>query len=91
MTETSPSDFYLYLPSNTSIDTYPDNGPTGFTINLPNTLELNGEWEVALAGIVYPHSWVNIGPRMTRLRFNPIMWEKLWLYLVWSADLITTG
>ena len=60
MTETSPSNFYLYLPSNASTHTFPNNGPTGFTVTLPNTLELYGEWEVALASMVYPHSWDTI-------------------------------
>ena len=54
MTETSSSNFYLYLPSNASTNTFPNNGPTGFTVTLPNTLELYGEWEVALARYCLP-------------------------------------
>ena len=60
MNEVAPSSFYLYLPSNASTATFPENGPSGYTVVLPNPLELYGEWEVALASFVYPNSWYNI-------------------------------
>lgn len=49
-------DFYLTLPSNTSTE----NTTANFSVHLPNKLELQGKWEVALVEIQYPHSWDNI-------------------------------
>ena len=55
------SDFYLTLPSNASTSVYPKNGPSGFKVALPNVHELHGdEWQVGLASLVYPHTWVNM-------------------------------
>ena len=52
--------FYLHLPSNSSLDKFPHNTLTEYRVSLPQTLNLTGEWEVALTEIHYPHSWNNI-------------------------------
>ncbi len=52
--------FYLTLPSNSSMDYYPDNTLTTYTTKLSQPLELEGEWEVGLAEIQYPRSWYNV-------------------------------
>ena len=58
---TPTSDFYLTLPSNASTSMYPKNGPSGFKVALPNVYELHGDdWQVGLASLVYPHTWVNM-------------------------------
>ena len=59
---TTPTfDFYLKLPSNASTSVYPNNGPSGFKVTLPNVYELHGdEWQVGLANLVYPRTWVNM-------------------------------
>ena len=54
------SGFYLTLPSNSSMEVYPDNTMTNFVTKLPNRLELIGEWEVGLVEIQYPHTWYNL-------------------------------
>ncbi len=51
------SDFYLTLPSNTN---EPGNGTNEFCVQLPYSIELNGQWEVALVEIFYPNSWANL-------------------------------
>ena len=33
---------------------------SNFVTKLSRTLQLDGEWEVGLAEIVYPHTWYNI-------------------------------
>ena len=59
--EIPTSDFYLTLPSNASTSMYPKNGPSGFKVALPNVYELHGdEWQVGLASLVYPRTWVNM-------------------------------
>ncbi len=52
--------FYATLPSNSSMDTYPDNALSHFSVNLPTALSFEGEWEVSLAEITYPRRWLNI-------------------------------
>jgi len=54
------SEFQLTLPSNASITFSPDNKPANYTTTLPSPISLEGEWEVALIDIQYPHNWMNI-------------------------------
>ena len=53
-------EFYVMLPSNSSMQYFPDNETSNFVTKLPRTLQLDGEWEVGLAEIDYPHTWYNI-------------------------------
>ena len=39
---------------------YSTNTLTNFTTQLPNSLFLNGDWEVGLAETGYPYTWNNI-------------------------------
>lgn len=52
--------FYLTLPSDNSLNFYPDNKISNFKTRLPTPLELKGEWEVGLAEFIYPHTWYNV-------------------------------
>ena len=52
--------FYLTLPSNSSLEYFPDNTLTHFITKLPRTIDLDGGWEVGLAEIQYPHTWYNV-------------------------------
>lgn len=52
--------FYLTLPSNSSLQFYPDNTLTNFTTQLAHAVDLTGAWEVGLAEIQYPHTWHNV-------------------------------
>ena len=54
------SEFYVMLPSNSSMQYFPDNKTFNFVTKLSRTLQLDGEWEVGLAEIDYPHTWYNI-------------------------------
>ena len=51
------TDFYMWLPSNTNL---PGNKTNDFKVILPAPVNLEGEWEMCLASIVYPHTWFNI-------------------------------
>ena len=66
--------FYLTLPSNSSMDVFANNTTAKFVTKLPDVLELDGEWEVALSEIHYPHAWYNI-PR-NACKF--IVFHKVW-------------
>ena len=39
---------------------FPDNKTSNFVTKLSRTLQLDGEWEVGLAEIDYPHTWYNM-------------------------------
>lgn len=52
--------FYVTLPSDSSLQYFPENKISHFTTQLPTSIELKGEWEVGLSEIIYPHSWNNI-------------------------------
>ena len=51
------SEFYVTLPSNSSMQYFPDNKTSNFLTKLPGTLQLEEEWEVDLAERDYPHTW----------------------------------
>ena len=46
------------------MDVFANNTTAKFVTKLPDVLELDGEWEVALSEIHYPHAWFNV-PRDT--------------------------
>ena len=52
--------FYLELVSNASSQVYPQNAMASFTNFLPDKIELDGSWEVALVEVSYPGICYNI-------------------------------
>ena len=58
--ETSMRRFHLTLPSNSSVDYYPENTVARFTTKLPNNIDLDGEWEVAVSEISVPSRVYNM-------------------------------
>lgn len=55
------SQFYVTLPSNSSMDLYPENKISNFKINFSNPFNLDASrWEVGLSEIQFPHRWYNI-------------------------------
>lgn len=50
------NEFFITLLSNTSSE----NKTGDFIVHLPGTIELEGNWEVALTDIIYPRSWMNL-------------------------------
>ncbi len=53
----SGSHFYLTLPSNALLDVFPNNKTTEFHVKLLQTVNLEGDWEVEVYSISYPHTW----------------------------------
>ena len=64
------SEFYLTLPSNSSVEYYPENTLTSFTTRLPNSIHLEGDWDVGLVEIQYPHNWYNIPEDIQKRSFS---------------------
>ena len=46
--------FYVVLPSNSDTALHPENASNSYKVRLPEPLQLQGEWEVALASISLP-------------------------------------
>ena len=56
----SGTHFYLTLLSNASSDVFPDNKTTSYRVKLPQTIDLEGNWEVGLYSISYPNTWYTL-------------------------------
>ena len=54
-------EFYMVLPSNSSMDVYPENTTTSFMTYLPQPVLLTGSWVVALTEIQIPLTLQHIG------------------------------
>ena len=75
--------FYLHLPSNSSLDKFPNNTLTEYRVCLPQTISLTGDWEVALTDIHYPHSWNNIqGDFRNRFYLRNQEFDGMWEALI---------
>lgn len=52
---------FLTLPSNSSLEFFPQNSLSAYRTKLPTHVDLrDGEWEVGLSEILYPHTWYNV-------------------------------
>ena len=62
--------FYMTLPSNSSMGVFPSNALSEYKVKLPEHLDLTGKWEVGLASITYPHTWFNLRKLERHFYFN---------------------
>lgn len=78
--------FYLTLPSNSSMDYYPQNTVANFITQLSRPIKLDGSWEVAIVEVHYPCSLLTLGensvvyihayPRDAYERIKTNAWER---------------
>ena len=66
----SGTHFYLTLPSNASLSTFPNNTTTNYRVNLPQAVDLNENWEVGLYSITYPHTWYNLQDQDSHIYYS---------------------
>ena len=52
--------FRIALPSNASLDYFPDNTPSMYTTKPAVAFNLDGDYEVSLSEIIYANSWYNV-------------------------------
>lgn len=52
--------FYLTLPSDASAEHFPNNTVARYVTKLPQPVCLDGDYEVGLSELVYPHNWHNV-------------------------------
>ena len=55
------TEFYVTLPSNSSMQYFPSNTQSSFRTKLSAPLMLTGEWEVGIREISIPRNWFNVG------------------------------
>lgn len=63
--------FYVTLPSNASMVLYPANNPGHYFVKLPQTLDLNAQYDVGLVEIQFPNSYFNVLEGDAWLEFTP--------------------
>jgi len=62
--------FYLTLPSNSSMKVFPDNTLASYKVKLPEHITLTGSWQAGLASITYPHTWYDITANNRRFYYQ---------------------
>lgn len=64
-------EFYAVLPSNSSMDVFPDNKQHSFKIKIPSPLPSNeGKWSVGLAEIQFPETWKTVINGFVTVKFE---------------------
>lgn len=64
----------MTLPSNSSMNYYPDNSLSNYVTKLPQLFDFDGSWEVGLSEVLFPLSWPNVNENEVRLRI--LIWHK---------------
>ena len=62
--------FYVTLPSDSSMNYFPENKISHFITRLPTPIELKGSWEIAITEFLYPHTWMTINPKNNLIGFD---------------------
>jgi hypothetical protein len=78
--------FYLTLPSNSSMNYYPNNTLTHYTTKLQKITDLDGAWRIGLAEIQYPHSWYSVMNNEAWLKVHFYKESELQKHLVLLPD-----
>ena len=70
--------FYLTLPSNTSMNVYPNNRIGSYYIKFPQTIDLKGEWEVGLYSITYSNTWYTLQKQHSHVYYSTNGGQSFW-------------
>ena len=74
----SGTHFYLTLPSNASMDVFPNNKIGSYHVKFPQTFDLNGEWEVGLYSISYPNTWYTLQKHQRNIYYSTDGGKNFW-------------
>lgn len=61
-------DFFITLVSNSSMNVYPENKTSSFTVLLPQKISLKGEWCVAVAEVHYNYNFFNVNDQNNKIK-----------------------
>ena len=74
----SGTHFYLTLPSNASMDVFPDNKIGSYHVRFPQTIDLNGEWEVGLYSISDSNTWYTLQFKQNHIYYSLDGGKSFW-------------
>ena len=74
-------DFYLCLPSNSSLNNFPDNQAGHFFTSLPKSINIEGEFEIGLSEIIFSNSYYNINEKEIGFRWSYEDFNSGFIYL----------
>ena len=60
------------------MDVYPDNKIGSYHVKLPQTFDLNGEWEVGLYSVIYPNTWYTIQFQQNHVYYSTDGGQSFW-------------
>ena len=66
---------YVVLPSNSSMEYYPDNTLANFKVKLGRPLVLSTPYEVALVEMIYPHRRLTVQPGEAKMAVH--YWKEV--------------
>lgn len=72
------NEFYITVQSDSSLQTYPDNKTSNFTVSLPRAINLTGDWKVALVSASYPNTIQNVPPYHDSLKLSLLKYAEGW-------------
>ena len=74
----SGTHFYLTLPSNASMDVYPDNKIGSYYVKLPQTIDLEGNWKVGLYSITCSNTWYTPQNHQNHVHYSTDGGKSFW-------------
>ena len=70
--------FYLTLPSNASMDVFPNNKIGSYHVKFPQIIDLNGEWEVGLYSISYSNTCYTLQNHQNHIYYSMDGGQSFW-------------
>ena len=86
----SGTHFYFTLPSNASSDVNPDNKIGSYYVKFPQTIDLNGEWEVGLYSITYFYTWYTLQNHQNHIYYSLDGGKTFWSSAIVDYGYYTT-
>ena len=71
------TNFYMTLPSNSSMNYYPENTVTKYKTHLAQPISLEGDWEVGLFEFEYHRTWYNVEEKDSKIKFDHMKDDKV--------------
>ena len=71
------TNFYMTLPSHSSMNYYPKNTVTKYKTHLAQPISLEGDWEVGLFEFEYHRTWYNVEEKDSKIKFDHMKDDKV--------------
>ena len=82
----SGTHFYLTLPSNASMDVFPNNKIGSYHVKFPQTIDLNGKWEVGSYSISYSNTWYTLQDHQNHIYYSMDGGQSFWSSTIKSIN-----